>query len=99
MLDLPCCCHSEHLTARQVEVLCLVAMGKSTEQAAAMLHMSSHTISHHLGEMLRRIGACNRTELVARAYAAGVLEPGTWPPRRSGRYCVQLSAVSSRTAG
>lgn len=86
----PCCCHAEHLTVREIDVLCLVAAGSSTEQAASTLHMSGHTISHHLGEMLRRSGAGNRTELVARAYAAGILETTTWPPRRTGRHCLQL---------
>jgi DNA-binding CsgD family transcriptional regulator len=86
----PCCCQAEHLTLRELDVLCLVAAGSSTEQAASVLHMSSHTISHHLGEMLRRSGAVNRTELVARAYAAGILEATSWPPRRTGRFCLQL---------
>jgi DNA-binding CsgD family transcriptional regulator len=85
-----CCCGEEHLTPRQIDVLCAVASGANTDQAAATLNMSSHTITHHLGDMLRRFGAGNRTELVARAYAAGVLVPWTWPSRRSGRRCVGL---------
>jgi DNA-binding CsgD family transcriptional regulator len=89
-----CCCHAEHLTAREIDVLCAVAAGSSTDQAAVTLHMSSHTITHHLGDMLRRTGAGNRTELVARAYAAGILLPGTWPPLWSGRHCVQMSSAN-----
>jgi DNA-binding NarL/FixJ family response regulator len=88
----PCCCHSQHLTSRQVDVLCLLAGGASTDQAGQALHMSSHTIAHHLRDMLRRSGAANRTELVAMAYASGVLDPGHWPPRSSGRRCIQLPA-------
>jgi hypothetical protein len=75
-------------------VLCVLAAGSSTDQAAAILHMSSHTITHHLGDMLRRTGAGNRTELVARAYATGILSPGTWPPARSGRHCVQMLSAN-----
>ncbi len=86
----PCCCHSEHLTKRQVDVLCLMAAGASTEQAGLALYMSSHTIAQHVREMLRRCGSANRTQLVAIAYAAGILAPGCWPPRFSGRRCVQL---------
>jgi DNA-binding NarL/FixJ family response regulator len=85
-----CCCYSEHLTSRQVDVLCLMAAGASTEQAGLVLHMSAHTIAHHVREMLRRCGVANRTELVAMAYATGILAPGHWPPRSSGRRCVQL---------
>ena len=39
--------------------------------------------------MLRRTQARNRAELVARAYAAGILTPRAWPPRQSGRRCLQ----------
>jgi DNA-binding NarL/FixJ family response regulator len=88
----PCCCREERLTPREIDVLCALAAGASTEQAALSLCLSSHTITHHIGDMLCRAGAGNRTELVARAYAAGVLQPGVWPPTRSGRRCLQLSA-------
>lgn len=37
-------------------------------------------VNYHLRRLSARWGAANRTELVARAYALGVLAPGVWPP-------------------
>jgi len=37
----------------------------------------------------------HRAELVARAYAAGVLTVHIWPPRRSGRSCLTLPAPAA----
>ncbi len=84
-----CCCLEAHFTEREVDLLCLLAAGASTESAASELSVSPHTVAHHLGQMLRRVDAHNRTELVARAYSAGVLVPGSWPPGASGRRCVE----------
>jgi DNA-binding CsgD family transcriptional regulator len=88
-----CCCGYEHLTAREIRVLCLVAAGLSNTRISESLHLSSHTIDRHLGNMLRRSSADNRAALVARAYYAGVLVPGIWPPSVSGRTCLPPSQV------
>lgn len=48
---------------------------------AVMLCLSQHTIAAHLGKMLRNLNVRNRTELVARLYAHGILAAGEWPPR------------------
>lgn len=37
-------------------------------------------MTYHLRRLSARWDAANRTELVARAYALGVLTPGVWPP-------------------
>jgi hypothetical protein len=37
-------------------------------------------VAYHLRRLSARWDAANRTELVARAYALGVLAPGVWPP-------------------
>jgi DNA-binding NarL/FixJ family response regulator len=87
-----CCCHAQRLTPRQVEVLCAIASGASTDQAARELRMSSHTLAHHLADMLQLSESRNRTELVAKAYAAGILEAAWWPPRGTGRYCLRMPA-------
>jgi Bacterial regulatory proteins, luxR family len=62
--------------------------GLSNTQISEDLHLSSHTIDRHLGDMLRRSNADNRAALVARAYYAGVLVTDTWPPAQSGRRCL-----------
>jgi len=88
-LTVSCCCDSPHFTSREVEIILLLAAGSDTEKVATALCMSPHTATHHLGNMLRRSGSSNRTELVARAYASGVLVSGLWPPHWSGRFCLQ----------
>ncbi|MFE4540002.1 LuxR C-terminal-related transcriptional regulator [Streptomyces scopuliridis] len=57
-----------------------VARGLSNATLASQLYMSRNGISYHLGELMREFQADNRTELVSRAYAMGLLKVGTWPP-------------------
>jgi len=92
-----CCCHAERFTEREVDVLCQVAAGASNEEVASTLGISGHTVAGYLRVMLHRSQARNRAELVARAYAVGILIPHAWPPRRSGRRCLphQASPASS----
>jgi DNA-binding CsgD family transcriptional regulator len=63
--------------------LCLVAGGHTNSQAAKALHISHHTVAQHIADMLRRAEARNRGELIARAYSAGILVTGAWPPQAS----------------
>jgi len=46
-----------------------------------MLHISRHTVAQHIADMLHRTQSRNRSELVARAYSAGMLATGIWPPQ------------------
>ncbi|HEX9030340.1 MAG TPA: helix-turn-helix transcriptional regulator [Streptosporangiaceae bacterium] len=84
-----CCCHAEHLTDRELEVLCYLAAGLTNEEAAEKMHVSAHTIAGHVQTMRGRFGARTRTDLVFRASAAGLLKP-VWPPSLTGRRCVPL---------
>lgn len=68
-------------TSREAEILALLAAGLSTDEVGRELHISAHTVTHHIGKMLSRVPASNRTELVARGYALGILHPRDWPPR------------------
>jgi PAS domain S-box-containing protein len=61
-------------------VLALLAGGATTARAARELGLSRDGVTYHLRRLSARWGATNRTELVARAYALGVLVPGVWPP-------------------
>jgi DNA-binding NarL/FixJ family response regulator len=72
------------LTGREADILCLIAHGLTNWQIARELLISHHTVAQHVAEMLRRCHARSRCELVARAYSAGVLEIGVWPPRTLG---------------
>ncbi|MGW2209784.1 PAS domain S-box protein [Streptomyces sp. NPDC001781] len=65
-------------------VLALLARGATTGRAARELGLSRDGVAYHLRRLSARWHAANRTELVARAYAQGVLSPGVWPPRLRG---------------
>src|SRR5215467_14257057 len=89
-------CGAEHLTGRQAEILCLIAAGLTAGQTAQRLSVATSTIEDHLRAMRERTRTRNSVELVARAFAAGILVPGSWPPRLSGHRC--LLAEQGHTA-
>ena len=55
------------LTAREREVLGLIAEGRTNRQIARSLVLSEKTVGHHVSSLLRKLGAGTRTEAVARA--------------------------------
>lgn len=69
------------VTPMETRVLALLAAGATTARAARETGLSADGVTYHLRRLSSRWGASNRTELVARAYALGVLAPGAWPPR------------------
>lgn len=64
----------------EARILALLAGGATTARAAKETGLSTDGVTYHLRRLSARWGASNRTELVARAYALGVLTPGVWPP-------------------
>ncbi len=56
------------LSAREVEVLRLIAAGRSNRQIAAALCISANTVSHHLRNIFAKTATANRTEAAAFAY-------------------------------
>ncbi|MCX4825773.1 PAS domain-containing protein [Streptomyces sp. NBC_01142] len=75
--------HEAHppLTASQIRILSLLAVGRSNGEIAASLHLSRQTVDYHLSRLRDLLGAATRPALVARAYVLGILAPQTWPPR------------------
>ncbi|MEV7388823.1 PAS domain S-box protein [Streptomyces sp. NPDC091215] len=73
------------VTPVEGRVLALLARGATTAHAARELGLSKDGVTYHLRRLSARWGAANRTELVARAYALGVLTPGVWPPAPAER--------------
>ncbi len=57
------------LTARQAEIAELVARGEMNRTIAALLHISEHTVEHHLTGIFARLGVKSRAQLIAH-YAA-----------------------------
>ena len=61
------------LTARETEVLRLIAQGHSNQEVAAQLSLSVHTVNRHAANIYRRLGARGRAEAVATAVSRGLL--------------------------
>ena len=61
------------LSAREIEVLRLVADGASNADVAARLHITDATVKTHLVHVFSKLGVTSRTAAVARARAVGVL--------------------------
>lgn len=68
----------------EARILALLAGGATTARAARETGLTVDGVNYHLRRLSARWGAANRTELVARAYAMGVLAPGVWPPTPAG---------------
>jgi DNA-binding NarL/FixJ family response regulator len=62
-----------YFTQRELSILHLAAKGWTNVQIAASLHISKYTVAQHIAKMLQRTGAANRTDLVSKAHAAGIL--------------------------
>ena len=63
---------SPELTARQREILVLVADGLSYKEVGATLNLSEHTVKYHMGETLHRLHLKNRAQVVAYALRSGL---------------------------
>jgi len=63
------------LTAREHEVVRLVAQGKTNQQIGADLAISTRTAKAHVERIIARLGVSNRAEAVARAIGLGMLTP------------------------
>ncbi|HZU06039.1 MAG TPA: response regulator transcription factor [Chloroflexota bacterium] len=61
------------LTAREREVLALLARGLPNKAIAQQLGISEHTVKFHVGTILAKLGAASRTEAVTLAARQGLL--------------------------
>lgn len=68
------------LTAREREVVTLVAEGLSNEEIADKLYMSISTAKTHATRAMTKLGARDRSQLVVFAYESGLVRPG-WTDR------------------
>jgi DNA-binding NarL/FixJ family response regulator len=61
------------LSAREVEVLQLVADGQSNKEIGEALSLSALTVKSHLSRIGRKLGTGDRAQMVALAMRAGVI--------------------------
>ena len=61
------------LTAREREVLHLIAEGKTNADIAAVLSISPHTVTRHRANLMKKLNVHNRVELVSVANSRGLI--------------------------
>lgn len=61
------------LSARELQILRLLARGESSKTASEQLHISRTTVNNHVQHILRKLGAHNRLEAIRRAEHAGLI--------------------------
>jgi DNA-binding NarL/FixJ family response regulator len=63
------------LTARELEVVKLIAEGRTSDEIAAQLVLSGKTVERHRANVLAKLGMRNRVELTHYAIRRGLVEP------------------------
>jgi DNA-binding NarL/FixJ family response regulator len=66
------------LTARETEVLLLIAEGLSNQEIARKLHVSTATVKTHINNLFSKTGLKDRAQAVRYAYSKGLVRP---PPQ------------------
>jgi DNA-binding NarL/FixJ family response regulator len=63
---------SSELTARPLQILTLVAQGRTYPQVGEALHLSEATVRYHMGQILERLHLENRAQVIAYAARHGL---------------------------
>jgi DNA-binding NarL/FixJ family response regulator len=68
------------LTRRELEILRLVAVGRTNREIAHQLFLSRRTVDMHVRNMLAKLGCRSRTAATTKAHELGLLEPVSSKP-------------------
>lgn len=63
------------LTARELEVLAVLAQGRTDKEIAATLGISRRTVSNHVSTILLKLDSSSRTEAATTAIQLGLVTP------------------------
>lgn len=66
---------SLNISSRELDVLRLLSLGKTSQEIASELNISYHTVNNHRKNMMERNKSKNTTELVQMASEIGILKP------------------------
>jgi DNA-binding NarL/FixJ family response regulator len=66
----------DDLSARELEVLKLIARGLTNAEVAKELFLSEHTVKTHVARVLQKLDLRDRTQAVIVAYESGLVRPG-----------------------
>ena len=61
------------LTAREREILCWTAEGKTSAEIGLILSISIGTVNFHVNNFIKKFGSTNKTQAVAKAAMVGIL--------------------------
>ena len=64
----------DELSWREVDILRLVAVGLSNREIGERLNISGHTVANHVGSIVRKTGAANRTEAAGYAHRHALVD-------------------------
>lgn len=67
---------AQRLTDRECQVLTLMLRGMANKEIGVELCITVKTVEYHITNVLRKLGAANRTQAVLAALEQGLLDPG-----------------------
>lgn len=76
---------SAAMSARETQLVAMIARGYTTDRAAHELGLSRHTVGELISILLARYDCSNRAALVAYSYVHHLLPLGIWPPPCTSR--------------